>query len=124
MKFCPSCHNVLYGIDEDADSTGKKFAVLQCRRCPYKEPVSQDNPVLYEHSLREDKTGRLAVNPYLKDSPVLPHFKEIICPNAECPSKSGAPPDVVGVKIDPVTVTWMYQCVNCGQSWKQNAGAS
>jgi len=124
MKFCPVCRNTLYGIDEEADSTGKKFAVLQCRKCSYKEPIAQDNPIVYEHSLREDKTVRLAVNPYLKYAPELPHFKEIVCPNAECPSKSGATPDVVGVKIDPVNVIWMYQCTNCDQTWKQGAGAS
>jgi DNA-directed RNA polymerase subunit M/transcription elongation factor TFIIS len=123
MKFCPVCRNMLYAIDEDTDETGKKFAVQQCRKCSYKEAITRENPVIYDHSLREDKSVRLAVNPYLKYDPTLPRFKEIVCPNDECPSKSGADPDVVGVKIDQTRVIWMYQCANCDQTWKQSARA-
>jgi hypothetical protein len=78
---------------------------------------------VYEHLLREDKSDRLALNPYLKFDPTLPRFTEIVCPNKECPSKSGAAPDVVGVKLDAKNVIWMYQCANCEFTWKQNARA-
>jgi DNA-directed RNA polymerase II subunit RPB9 len=121
MKFCPSCRNMLYAIDEDTDASGKKFAVQQCRKCSYKEPITRDNAVVYDHSLREDKSVRFAVNPYLKYDPTLPRFKEIVCPNDDCPTKSGASPNVVGVKIDQRNVVWMYQCANCDHTWKQSA---
>ena len=124
MKFCPTCRNMLYAIDEDTDANGKKFAVQQCRKCSYKEPIESENPVIYTHSLREDKSVRLAVNPYLKYDPTLPRFKEIVCPNDDCPSKSGSEHDVVGVKIDATNVIWMYQCANCDHTWKQSARSS
>lgn len=63
MKFCPACRNMLFGIDEDTVD-GKKVAVLSCRKCSYKEAVSDENPLVYEHILREDKTARLVLNPY------------------------------------------------------------
>jgi len=122
MKFCPTCRNMLYSIDEDTDGD-KKFAVLNCRKCDYKESVTRENPVVYEHILREDKSAKLAVNPYLKHDPTLPRFTEIVCPNAECSSKRGSKPDVVGVKVDSVHVVWMYQCANCDTTWKQGARA-
>lgn len=121
MKFCPNCRNMLYSIDEDTSKDGTKFAVLNCRKCEYKETIDREHPVVYEHSLREDKSVRLAVNPYLKHDPTLPHFTQLVCPNTECPTKRGAQPDVVGVKIDAKNLVWMYQCVNCDYSWKQNA---
>ena len=122
MKFCPSCRNMLYSLDEDVGEDGKKFAILNCRKCEYKESITREHPVVYEHSLREDKSVRLAVNPYLKNDATLPRFNQMSCPNQECPSKRGAEPNIVGVKIDATNLIWMYQCANCDFSWKQNGG--
>jgi aspartate carbamoyltransferase regulatory subunit len=81
--------------------------------------------MIYEHVLREDKTTKLVMNPYLKNDPTLDHLSNIVCPNAECPTKtSGAQPDVVPVKINEKQLVWMYQCVNCDTTWKQNSGAN
>jgi len=115
---------MLYGIEEDTADDGQKFAVLSCRKCEYKESVTRENPVVYEHILREDKSDRLAMNPYLKHDPTLPRFTEIVCPSKECPSKQGSKPDVVGVKLDAKHIVWMYQCANCDTTWKQSARAS
>jgi hypothetical protein len=112
---------MLYGIDEETIE-GKRTAVLSCRKCEYKEPLTQENPLVYEHVLREDKTARLVMNPYLKNDPTLDHLSTIVCPNAECPSKSGATPDVVPVKINEKNLIWMYQCANCDATWKQSSG--
>lgn len=117
MKFCPSCRNMLYSIDED--ETGS--ALRSCRKCDYKEPVSRDTPIVYEHVLKDDKVKTLTINPYLKNDPTLPRFTEIPCANDDCPSKKGSKSDVVGVKIDRINVIWMYQCAVCDFTWKQNS---
>ena len=123
MKFCPACRNMLYAIDE-ATVDGIKTAVLSCRKCEYTEPLDKENPMVYEHLLREDKTIRLAYNPYLKNDPTLDHLTNIKCPNNDCPSRTGnIPSDVVPVKINEKNLIWMYQCVNCSFTWKQNSGA-
>lgn len=124
MKFCPVCNNVLYSIEEDSTSKGDPFAVLNCRKCDFKEQVSRDNPIVYEHLLKEDTSSKLVSNPYLKYDPTLPRFSEILCPSKSCPSKSGSKSDVVGVKIDKQNVTWVYQCALCDTTWKQNCQAS
>ena len=119
MKFCPACRNMLFGIDEDTVD-GKKVAILSCRKCPYKEAVSAENPLVYEHILREDKTARLVLNPYLKNDPTLNHLSNIQCPNNECISQSKSiKSDVVAVKINEKNLIWMYQCVHCDTTWKQ-----
>lgn len=114
---------MLFGIDEDTVE-GVKSAVLSCRKCSYKEAVRADNPLVYEHVLREDKTSRLAMNPYLKNDPTLNHLTNLQCPNTECPSRSrGVKSDVVAVKINEKHLIWMYQCVHCDTTWKQASRA-
>ena len=124
MKFCPVCRNMLYGIDEDIVD-GEKTAVLSCRKCSYKQPISQENPVVYEHILRQETANNFAMNPYLKHDPTLEHLTNVICPNAECPTKTAKrEQDVVPVEIDSKKLIWMYQCVNCNQTWTQSSRAS
>ena len=122
MKFCPSCRNMLYPIDESVID-GTRTAVFSCNKCEYKEKVDDANPLVYEHVLREDKVSQLSSNPYLKYDPALEHFSNIVCPNKECPSKSGAKSDVFTVKLDDKKLVWLYGCVNCDTKWEQSSRA-
>jgi len=124
MKFCPACRNMLYAIDEDVVND-VKTAVLSCRKCEYKEPLSSDNPLVYEHILREDTTEKLVMNPYLEHDPTLDHLSNVVCPNKECPSRvSSIKGDVVPVKLDKDKLIWLYKCVHCKETWKQSSRAS
>ena len=122
MKFCPACRNMLYPIDESVVD-GTKTAVFSCNKCEYKEKVDDKNPLVYEHILREDRASTLSTNPYLKHDPTLEHFHNIVCPNTECSSKSGAKPDVFAVKLDEKKLVWLYGCVNCDTKWEQSSRA-
>jgi DNA-directed RNA polymerase subunit M/transcription elongation factor TFIIS len=115
MKFCKQCNNFLYSIEEK-----DKKAFLKCRSCPYEEEVTKTNPVVYEHDLQQDTSVQYSINPYLKYDPTLPRFTTMICPNDKCPTR-GRDSDVVGIKLDPVNVSWMYQCAVCDTTWKQLA---
>jgi DNA-directed RNA polymerase subunit M/transcription elongation factor TFIIS len=114
MKFCPTCDNFLYALDDSESGVG-----FRCRKCPYVETITNQNPLVYEHNLREDTAGRIVANPYLKDDPTLPRFTTIQCPTKGCPSG-----DVVGVKQDRTNIVWLYQCSTCGVSWSQSARRS
>lgn len=107
MKFCKVCENMLYAIEE---TTGT--VQFKCRKCDYFETITHENPIVYEHLLKEDTAARLVVNPYLAQDPTLPHFTTITCPN-------GHTGDVVGLKTNVQNVVWMYQCAECNVSWKQ-----
>lgn len=120
MKFCPVCRNMLYGIEEDVVD-GDKTAVLACRKCEFKESLTRENPVVYEHVLKTDTADTLVLNPYLKYDPTLEHLTNVICPNKMCSTKtSDTKPDVVAVEINNKKLAWMYQCANCDYAWKQN----
>jgi len=115
---------MLYAIDEDTVDN-KKIAVLSCRKCEYNEPLSSDNPLVYEHVLRDDTTKKLIMNPYLEDDPTLDHLSNVICPNKECPSRvSSIKGDVVPVKLDSDKLIWLYKCVHCKETWKQSSRAT
>ena len=49
MKFCTKCDNMMYNIEERSGS-----AFLKCRQCEYEEPITKENPVVYEHDLLQD----------------------------------------------------------------------
>lgn len=105
MKFCKICENML-----DVNTEGTPS--FKCRKCDYSEPITPDNPIVYERVLKQDMAGQLVLNPYLTQDPTLPRFVTIVCPNGH----SG---DVVGVKKNVENVIWMYQCGECKVSWEQ-----
>lgn len=115
MKFCKQCNNMLYNIEE---RDGKAYT--KCRSCPYEEEITKENPVIYEHNLQQDTSVQYSINPYLKHDPTLPRFTNLVCPNTTCPTRGG-PSNIVGIKLDPVNVAWLYQCAQCGATWKQLA---
>lgn len=94
MKFCPDCHNMLYAMVEGQ---------LKCRSCAYSEPIPT---VVYEHNLEAKTSARLSINPYIVNDPTLPRFTHMDCFNPECPTYSGTPRDVVGVKEDATNLRW------------------
>jgi DNA-directed RNA polymerase subunit M/transcription elongation factor TFIIS len=110
---------MLYSVEEDT------AAVLACRKCAYREPLSRDNPVVYEHILKQDNSETLALNPYLKHDPTLEHLTTLTCPNHACPSRvMKLPGDVVAVELDVQKLVWMYQCAHCDNAWKQKGRAT
>ena len=124
MKFCPVCRNMLYGIEEDVVD-GENTEVIACRKCDYKEALTRENPVVYEHILKQDTADTLILNPYLKYDPTLEHLTTVVCPNNLCPTKTAkVPADVVAVELNDKKLVWMYQCANCDYAWKQNGRAT
>jgi DNA-directed RNA polymerase subunit M/transcription elongation factor TFIIS len=115
MKFCEKCNNMLYAIEER-----EKKAYLKCRSCSYEEEIAKENPIVYDHDLQQDTSVQYSINPYLKYDPTLPRFHTMICPNDTCETR-GKESNIVGVKLDPVNVLWLYQCAACGTTWKQFA---
>jgi DNA-directed RNA polymerase subunit M/transcription elongation factor TFIIS len=121
MKFCAKCNNFLFDIVE-VEEQGKREAHLKCRSCPYTESITKQNPIVYEHELHEDTEIQFSINEHYKNDPTLPTFRNILCPNEDCGTRtSGAKPSVKGVKLDAVNVMWLYQCTVCNETWKQLA---
>ena len=59
---------------------------------------------------------------HYKNDPTLPTFRNIVCPNEECATRtSGVQPNIKGIKLDAVNGMWMYQCTVCNETWKQLA---
>jgi DNA-directed RNA polymerase subunit M/transcription elongation factor TFIIS len=117
MKFCQKCQNMLYAIEERTVESAK-IAFLKCSSCDYEEPVTKENPIVYEHNLQQDTSVQYSINPYLKYDPTLPRFTTMVCPNKTCTTR-GQDSDIVGIKLDSINVAWLYQCAVCGTTWKR-----
>lgn len=122
MKFCKACSNTMYGIEEK-EIEGKKMGVLTCMKCEYFEPIDADSPIVYEHILKKGTSSSMSLNPYLKHDPTLIHLNNVKCKNDKCASRDGKPWDIVAIKIDESKLVWMYQCVNCSETWEQSSRA-
>jgi len=115
IKFCNDCGSMLYDIVEEE---GKAFQ--KCLVCPYREEITKSNPVVYEHDLQQDTSVQYSAIPYIKFDQTLPTFKNMICPNDDCPTH-GKESNIVGQKLDIANVKWMYQCRACDEKWTQFA---
>ena len=119
MKFCKRCESFLYDmVEKDA------MMVMKCRdpACTYEEPVTKENPIVYERTFVQDTSVQLSINKNLKYDSRLPKFDTMVCFNQACPTRApGEKSDIVGVKLDAVKVAWMYQCRVCDTQWKQSA---
>jgi hypothetical protein len=83
--------------------------------------IPAPNGGFYEHDLQQDTSVQYSINPYLKHDPTLPVFTTMVCPNGLCPSREMKESHIVGIKLDPVNVSWLYQCIDCDTTWKQLA---
>jgi len=111
-EFCKKCRNMLHNYEE------RDVVMYQkCRACPYEEPV---NSMVYERNLYNDTSIQISINTFMKDTDVLPRFENMVCKNETCPTQ-GRLSNIVGLKLDPVNVIWLYQCATCGATWKQAA---
>lgn len=122
LLFCKKCDNMLYEIVEKEDE-----AFRTCRKpdCDYEEPVTNENPIVYDHEIHRDTSVQYSINPYLKYDSTLPRFTTMVCPNRSCATRApGQVSDIVGMKLDATNVVWMYQCAVCDSMWKQNGKAA
>lgn len=114
--FCSQCNNFLFTIEERTVE-GKRKAYHKCRSCPFEREV---DTVVYEHNLRQDTSVQHSINPFLKYASDLPRFTTMICRNGDCPTQ-GQASNIVGIKLDPINVSWFYRCAVCNETWTQLA---
>lgn len=113
--FCKKCNNFLYNNEE---RDGKAFR--KCRSCPYEEEITKENPVVYEHDLRQDTTVQHSINEHVIHDPTIPTFTNMVCKNDECATR-GRESNIKGIKLDSDNVSWFYKCVVCKTAWSQFA---
>jgi DNA-directed RNA polymerase subunit M/transcription elongation factor TFIIS len=119
MKFCQQCESFLFDtVEREVD--GKRVAFHKCRACPYEEPVTKANPIVYDHRLHQDTSTQYTINPYIEFDPTLPTFTTMVCPNDTCPTR-GKESSIKGIELDAETVMWYYRCTVCKETWKQLA---
>lgn len=116
MKWCPKCDNYLYHNVRTGD------LVRNCLNCGYSEKDTQGGLIVETRVGERASEGyKILLNEFTTKDPVLPHAKNIKCPNGGCPSNTGTKePDVVYLKYDTVNLKYIYICMACDQRWRSH----
>ena len=135
VNFCPDCESylVLRIIPNDNPN---KILNLECNNCGYKKNIDiSKEPEYkcvyhYDYNIKKISIDQKNIQ-YLDKDPTLPHVNNIPCPNPQCITNKQAageaevltdvatktPNDVLYIRIDENTLTYLYQCCNCKHTW-------
>ena len=137
MNFCPDCESylVLRIIPNDNPN---KILNLECNNCGYKKNIDISKEpeykcvYKYDYNIKKISIDQKNIQ-YLDKDPTLPHVNNIPCPNSQCitnkqaageaevltdaSSKQGVSNDVLYIRLDESTLTYLYQCCNCKHTW-------
>ena len=126
MKFCPDCENLLITKIADIDTTDNPNNLVSyfCNNCAYTEDLKiknkETNKCVY-YNKKGVVSSKIDENviPFLVLDPTLPRINNLQCPNTECESvKESITNDVRYIQIDSDTMTYLYKCNHCQQTWK------
>jgi len=126
MKFCPDCENLLITKIADIDTTDNPNNLVSyfCNNCSYSEDLKiknkETNKCVY-YNKKGVVSSKIDANviPFLDLDPTLPRINNLQCPNTECESvKESITNDVRYIQIDSDTMTYLYKCNHCQQTWK------
>jgi DNA-directed RNA polymerase subunit M/transcription elongation factor TFIIS len=116
MKWCPKCDNYLY------HSVNSDQLIRTCRNCGYSENDTEGGLVVETRVGERASEGyKILLNEFTTKDPVLPHAKNIKCPNGGCASNTGAAErDVIYMKYDAVNLKYIYICMVCDKRWRSH----
>jgi len=140
MKFCNTCHNMLYingkmPKDEDVN----KGMQLVCHNCGYTEYIKPSEkekiPVMAERYSAEtekkdtDDKAIIGVDFYddvrsfqqyqtdnIRYDMTLPRVSNVKCPQ-DCGTKKNKLPEIICIMYDQVNMKYLYYCVDCKTFW-------
>ena len=125
MKFCPDCENLLITKIADIDTTDNPNGLVSyfCNNCGYSEDLKiknkETNKCIY-YNKKGVVSSKIDDNviPFLDLDPTLPRINNLQCPKPECAGKESLSNDVKYIQIDADTMTYLYKCNHCQQTWK------
>jgi len=111
MKFCDTCHNMLYiSVEED---NLKHY----CKNCNFSTTdnyaTRAECIVETNHDVCESGNYKQYMSKYIKYDPTLPRVN-----NIDCPSCSTKPNKVIYIKYDHVNMKYLYYCCHCEHFWR------
>ena len=93
-----------------------------CRACGH---TQTEKPGLVMETVIAEEASEsylTEINEFTKIDPRLPHVKNLKCPKADCPSRTGqAEPDVIYKRTDAANMKYIYICTVCDTKWKSRS---
>ena len=125
MKFCPDCENLLITKIADIDTVNDAGSLVSyyCNSCAYSEDLkikNKDTIKCVYYNKKGVVSSKIDSNviPFLDLDPTLPRINNLQCPKKECAGKDSLSNDVKYILIDADTMTYLYKCNHCQQTWK------
>ena len=132
MNFCPDCETYL--ITKISNNENPNMILnLECSNCGYKKNIDIEQEPEYKcvyktsNKYKEIKIDQKNIQ-YLDNDPTLPHVDNIQCPNQQCITNLTNPNpeiltggnvknNVLYLKLNESTLTFLYKCCNCKYTW-------
>jgi DNA-directed RNA polymerase subunit M/transcription elongation factor TFIIS len=111
---------------------------LECNNCGYKKNIDVSKEpeykcvYKYDYNIKKISIDQKNIQ-YLDKDPTLPHVNNIPCPNPQCSTNKqitgeaevltdasgnqGIANDVLYIRLDESTLTYLYQCCHCKHTW-------
>ena len=118
MHFCSQCANMYY---ISIDQTDPNKLVYYCRNCGNKDDMLAASGVTVTTSQQtNDNDFSHIINKYTKFDPTLPRVRNVLCPNAECPTNHSNDEikEIIYIRYDNINMSYVYLCSTCDTVWK------
>ncbi len=114
IEFCPTCHNYLY-LESGPESLTKT-----CKTCGFRKDTDKGGLIMETIlQVKSSEEYKYTVNEFTKEDPRLPHYKNLSCPNRQCPTaQGGVENDVIVIKNDQKNLRFVYICNVCNTEWR------
>lgn len=112
LRFCPTSNDLLYP-KEDRE---RKKLIYVCRNCAYK--IDADDHCVYRHTIHHTAAETTTVIHDVRTDPTLPRSKNARCPKCEHNEA------VFFSLTTSEGMSLFFQCVVCGNKWKDEGGAN
>ena len=111
LRFCPNSNDLLYPKEDRA----RKKLIFVCRNCDYSTDAADH--CVYRNNIMHSSDEKTSVIQDVRIDPTLPRSRDIRCARCEA---------MEAVFFSLVTTEGMslyFQCVSCGNKWKDTGDA-
>ena len=117
MHFCSNCQNMYY-IRINSDNPNS--LVYYCRQCGNEDKLlAVDDVCVSKIQIKKnDHSFNHIINKFTKLDPTLPRINNMLCPNADCLTKTkDKEKEVIYIRYDDTNMKYVYLCCECDTVW-------
>ena len=121
--MCPVCDYYMPLTQNPNSETALGGDLIRaCRNCGHTEQEKKGLVMETDIQGRSSESYKVFLNEFTKEDPRLPHVKNLLCPNAQCKTRtSQVESDVIYIKYDSANLKYLYICTICDTQWRSRS---